>query len=1109
MKLTAYLVATDAGDIESQWVSLWVASGNFTPAVTDKELFDASSRLGHSRSDKFGVVEFRVPSNWSQNVVALFVTIHKRQGDPIKIAWENATNPNEITILIDKLPNTIPKKRDFCDFYLEDCELVNEQRFVQFVRLGVLDKDTGEVRPPHVSKFNIVETKPLTEAEIAELKEAQTKAVDDWSPSSKDAVATPAVGHAQDAQVEELSSRVARSAGKTSAQSEMQETVRMVGEPALTLEEFSRVPIPTPATMQLTGTMVQANYMRHTLSALATAYGAIRDTVPVRYEMDCDNPIDWDLTPTIRQACEPYFLHAIHFSQRVKYKGPCAGKVTYTSTLLPCQEKQIATVSWKRNEGTSRSEERTAIERLSSTMSRSRDIEDIQKATVREAMKGNSTSSTASISASVSAPLGSLPVNVGVSGGFSKTKSSASQNSSRDMTAQASQKLRDNSFQAAESLRSQTVTVTHEVSQEEAVSAVTENIKNYNRMHAMHLVVKEVNSRYEIEHLPVGVVPTVAIPFVASMFDELKVLRWRKYLEPAVHYSLIPAFDAIERIMNQYASSSLPQGRFADATLNDIYGTVEAEFRIASPDLGQFGAPQANQTISDLIKDRWGWFGIIHAEKLLDRWEKIQEGRAEYYQKHIAPLLAAKLAKHVYVRARNKNHTPINLPIDSTALTKLNNDGFIKVAFNLNGSINHIKRSDIAYLEFYLADETGNEVSLGDVLPEGSQVIFHSGEFEYSTDFRNDLLFSSNRIRDDLDLGDTVLVRTPLSPSELEDPVETDIILRDRLLQVLNTNLVSATEAILQQLAQNEPSHLNMLLDAIKVPNDPSRTVRDIIGNFVGVSDCALLFELAPGFDELTDGMIDLEDGETLLDHYTSDTPIQPTTVSVPTGAVHMEAYLGKCILREKIDHSRAVDWDAPCESNITPINPVSTDTRRADPADTTPTDFSQPIINMQAVPAAPDYQGTSALISAITQPDIFRDITGLDGTQKNTIEAFKEALKYADGARSEVALAASRMAEREQGVKNVDRLGSRLKDAVEAGLIDKEEAKKVYGEQLKRALGGVPERSVPVSNNMPKHSQLVDTLIDAFGLSNVDSESSENASEDALIFSSGQHHSL
>jgi hypothetical protein len=92
-----------------------------------------------------------------------------------------------------------------------------------------------------------------------------------------------------------------------------------------------------------------------------------------------------------------------------------------------------------------------------------------------------------------------------------------------------------------------------------------------------------------------------------------------------------------------------------------------------------------------------------------------------------------------------------------------------------------------------------------------------------------------------------------------------------------------------------------------------------------------------------------------------------------------------------------------------TAINPLDTGTRYQNPGNLQPKDMQQPIINIQNAPAAPDPQGLSGVLGLLGTQGLFKDMTGLEGTQNIALQGMlgnqQAALGYANMASKLAAL--------------------------------------------------------------------------------------------------------
>ena len=1055
------VVGLNGGDAISSKIVIW---GSAVPEAEADAIsaYPDSYRaigVGYVGSDNTVSIEIaEAPSEGWSAVLAQLILVDAK---PVEVFLEEGMLPKSSILVFDELPfvKKTPEKpevcADDCHFDLKTHEAIRQQLFLQCIR----------VTEPKVSTFPILDVEPISEDQFEKLQKILennnpdllgTTMIESYGSVNRD-------GLNHESEAREYQRKNFEKEGVDGNEVIRKEPIQVSSKLSahqITADKIAALlPKWGSPTMEVGSAQI---FEAHRGKLLAEILGVVNSAVeiPARYVMDCDTPLDWDESPTIVQACHPYFMHILEYRQEVVFAGSQAGSIVGSHTLSPCQEKQIATVSWKRNEENSRTENLTSSDQIRNSLSRSRNVQDLHQATVSEASKGSSKSHTASANVSASFPgAGAI---IGVSGGYSQSGTSSSQSSSRNMAVQASQNLQDSTMQAAESIRSQTVTVVHAVSQGEEVTATTEVIKNYNKTRTLNFISREVLDAYDIRQRLTNVREAIAVPLRVSMFTESKVLRWRKELEDAMREKdFLPGFASIERIQNDYKGSQIPSGRFADAVITDMDGVLHVECRISRP------VEQVPEDLGEISV--WDWylghtktfFSRAHYNRQLEHWIKAQDRNADYYDKHIAPDLAQALVESIRVKAVLINGEKVSLPIDPTALTRMDRKGRMQVSFNLEGSLGGITRADIRYVLFELTDG-GASADIETLLPEGSELIIRSGRFHYSTAFSTGYLFRDGRIEDDLSGNDAVQIPTPLSTEELVSPLLKDVEYRNRLLRELNSNLLYYHEAIFNKIALDNPSMLRLLMDRVMVPEAGNKSVRTIMGDYVGAFDGCVIFYVAPGYEITRDLFEDKVGRFDLLNHYRPEISPEPIRVTLPTGTTHTQIYLGKCNLAETIDHSLNVNWLEPCESQVTAINPVSTETRKSEPTDLTAKDLSQPIINLQNAPQAPDYNGTDAMLKAISDPDIFRDMTGLSGTQGNTLAAYLQSQKSADAARSEVIpMAVAKMAEKEQALKLLDKYKSRLNKDLDKGDIDPD----FYQEEMQNINSGFGKILVETSN--------------------------------------------
>ncbi len=256
---------------------------------------------------------------------------------------------------------------------------------------------------------------------------------------------------------------------------------------------------------------------------------------PDRTRLSCRNPVDWDDDPTIYQACTVAHGHILHFKQEWIADGYSMRRLLYSLPLAPGQKKQIAVLDWERRESAIRQESLEETESLQATLSRDRDIGDMVSSVLSDSSRGGSSASTSAVGGGIGigAILGPVGGLLGIGGGASNANSTAWQDSSRNVSANSLQTLRDRTSQAAASMRAQRSTVIQTVSQGERVSVTTESVANYNHCHAMTVEYFEV-----LRHLIVQ-----QRLFSALVCRISRPTFWQRQRRPATTCSAMPTCE--------------------------------------------------------------------------------------------------------------------------------------------------------------------------------------------------------------------------------------------------------------------------------------------------------------------------------------------------------------------------------------------------------------------------------------------------------------------------------------------------------------------------------------------------------------------------------------
>lgn len=786
---------------------------------------------------------------------------------------------------------------------------------------------------------------------------------------------------------------------------------------------------------------------------------------PGRTFLDANHPVDWDEDPTIYQACTIAHGHLLRFKQEWVADGYSMGNLLYSLPLAPAQKKQIAIVDWERREGASRSESLSAYESLDAELSRDRDINEIVTGTLTENVRGGSKASTGAFGGglgigAIVGPVGGL---LGIGGGTSSASSSAWQNSSRETVATSLQQLRDRTIQSASALRSQRATVVQSVRQGERMSVETETIANYNHCHAMTVQYFEVLRHMLVRQRLVDVQECLFVPLLMSRFDRDKVLRWRDTMAPYVRdRKLRSGFAAMERIAASYQGSDLPNGSYADENLEFLSGDLTLRFELARPrdEEDEFHAPN------------WLWvtflFPSLSPKEFYDTFLKNQEFKDRVFLEQLGPKIAQNFTQLLQISAILENGVEVPLPVDPTLVSDFRNDRPLYVTINLAGDLPPIKRKDIRCIQ--ISNRTVENTALSNVLPGGSRVIVESGALNYRTAHHSGALFKSGRIRNDLTNLDNVRLFTPLTRQELRNPRQEDKESARLLLDYLNEHIERFHHIIWWRMS---PDRRYMLLDGFQAPGGIGRSIASVVDNeLVGiVGNCLVMpvsrgFHLDPTFRQNKENPIDL------LEHYQPTTPIEPMRIAVPSKGVYAEAVMGACNSCERKEEDRFWRWqEAPIPDTPPAIGTTTTESRRSDTPEMTGRDFPSPIINLQNAPAAPDPSGVTAALNLLGQSGLFKDITGLEGNQKNAMAALQSAMgtaQFFGGKAADLALQGAMQ-------KDIDKTLRTIQEAKKSGLIDDTQAKTLAQNAIQGMVGGGTSGTSTPLTSQPEIKKLLE----------------------------------
>jgi hypothetical protein len=801
-------------------------------------------------------------------------------------------------------------------------------------------------------------------------------------------------------------------------------------------------------------------------SRIKDLIGATVSTGAGRQQLDADHAIDWDETPTIHEAITIARGHLLEFREVWRADGYSLGDLLYSLPLAPGQRRQVAIVDWERRSTTVREEALEFEEQLNAFLERDRDVSEIVGSRLAEESAGASRNTTWGVSGGIGAGFIGTGFGIfgGVAGSSGGSSSNAWQDSSRRFSADSLQSLRDRVMQRASSVRDQRATVVQTAAQGESMRTETETIANWNRCHAMTVEYFEVLRHFVVTHEVADVRECLFVPMPMREFNAGKALRWQTPLTGRLRdRALLPAFDAMRRIADNWEGWDWPLSRYSEEPPQVLEGELRISFVLPRPRDKDDGTFQV-----DLWDDYRPWLWMDPYEL----WTKmIQEGIADANAAEIAKRdrnfrekVAPEIARRVMDRLRFWYVTidggEVEVPLDATLVSRYAEGVPLYVTLRPSGGLPAISREKISQFKITL--------DAAALVPD-AQLIVHTGKVRYRTEHKAWVLFDNGRILNDLSNGDPVYVSTPVSWAETRNPRQEDRDLRDRLIAHLNASLEYYHQVIWMWL---DAERRFMLLDGILVPGLGGKSVASIVENrVIGIAGNSLILPLAPGIR--IDPRVNGESEGDLRDLYAADSPA-PVRVSVPTRGVYAEAILGECQACEEIDDSRYWRWTAAGMLAPPSIEPVGTESRAEAEDPLTATPLPKPLVSIQAAPELPNPVGLGEILKILAKPDLFTDITGLEGTQKNARAGFDAALSAVSGIASQAAgMAKQEMAARD-GERMLDRIDRAQRDGLLSPQVAQDLSQKVFG-----AMVGTPDAKADKKADSPVADPAVQKALD------------------------------
>jgi hypothetical protein len=682
-------------------------------------------------------------------------------------------------------------------------------------------------------------------------------------------------------------------------------------------------------------------------------------------DIDAAGPVD--LLPAVDADFgfkRPAIGALLTFSQSWFAQGVALGQLLHSVALAPGESTRIAVYDWSRRTRGVRGETVTQTESLSNSTQHSRALSEVTNAVATEAQMGFSRTASESTAAQGGGGLGfSLgPLTIGATGSGATTSTEATSFSSsfgrREIAADYSQKVVDRTQQNANSVRNRRASVVQEISQSEHEEVSTRVITNYNHMHALSVQYYEVVQIYRVVVQLSDVERLLYIP--------MKLVDFRKQDDAG-------RFAFVEKYRQVLARAALNEA--VRSMLTTEYGVVEI-------------IPETPKvSITDVLRPSVVAAGNLMASGAADEEDDTSGFQPLTITATVSPVVAAGLRATApllnVISKKGWNLEQINAISTLMGRTLLKDDKdsiFLpddvavsglslpdleprQIRVHRRSTSSPLTRSNVSEIDFETAIPITDldQIRVSVATEEDIETVLVLYLNHLGTRFALDVPVRVLRNRG---LQPIVKFSGSRASGELVDHLEANKLYYS---QTIYRSLDTATLALLLSPYKYGEQPVTQLIDPLPVT---------LAGNYL-VFRMHAEATVAENQEEekLT------EWGEWLKDHGLANPQPREEIIPLPSGGVFAEAVLGRFNSAEKLDITRFWNWqDSPIPIQAPEIAAVQLGSR-AQAEDLTPGDFSQPLVNIVNPTALPDPVGLSAVLGAIQQSNIFRDMSGLAQT--------------------------------------------------------------------------------------------------------------------------------
>ncbi|STY29861.1 Uncharacterised protein [Legionella wadsworthii] len=688
-------------------------------------------------------------------------------------------------------------------------------------------------------------------------------------------------------------------------------------------------------------------------------------------DLNTAGPID--ITPTISSDFgfkAPAVGAMLTFAQSWFAQGVTLGNLLHSVALAPGESTRIAVMDWSRHTQASGQETIAESENLTNTTTHNRAISEVQNAVASEVQTGFSKTSGSSTTSAGGGGLGlSLgPLTLGGSGSSATSSSNAesfsTSSGTRNLAATMNQRVSDATQQAASSVRDRRASIVKEVSEEEHQSVSTRIIANYNHMHALTIQYYEVIEIYRVNVQLQQVERCLFVPMKLIQFDKATIKRYQGVLANAA------LTQRAKELLTLDFGSVIVQPTLPLRPTRSIFDKVSAIDRISSINLTMRATTNASNTAAEGNEN--------------------SPATAEPTTAPSAPLTNEPYwINDELIRASRITFAGITKP-GTNNVSLPGETIFYGISLDLTAQ----NRSAISITAVNIDLQSGNILQLTSISPanwvasesipvqELAAIRITSANTSYLTG-RLTLQLSYNSAKFPISLPVEIspnAVQVQLCHFLPNQSNETELEMH------LEQNRLAYSQAVWRAL---DPSQIALLLSAYTFEGKP---IGDLIDpNPVMVASNYLVFRMpsfisAVGIEETQSDSEDeahkkwqgwLKDRGLILGANTAAEQLIP----IPTGGVFAEAVLGRSNCAELLDATRFWNWqDSPIPLQPPEIAAIQMESR-AQPIDATPGQLGAPVLNIMNPTSLPDPAGVGAILNAVQNGNMFRDMSGLSAT--------------------------------------------------------------------------------------------------------------------------------